>query len=47
LSQSREYGGIGFGTTTTSLVFLTVIAALVALASVTSLGTKQDLEPAE
>jgi uncharacterized membrane-anchored protein len=47
LSQSREYGGIGFGTTTTSLVFLTVIAALVALASVTSLGTKQDLRPAE
>jgi uncharacterized membrane-anchored protein len=46
LSQSREYGGVGFGTTT-SLVFLTVIAALVALASVTSLGTKQDLEPAE
>src|ERR1700722_4251006 len=47
LSQSREYGGIGFGTTTTSLVFLTVIATLVALASVTSLGTKQDFEPAE
>ena len=30
LSQSREYGGLGFGTTYTSLAFLTVIVALVA-----------------
>jgi uncharacterized membrane-anchored protein len=47
LSQSREYGGVGFGTTATSLAFLTVIVALVALASVTPLGTKQGLRPAE
>ena len=30
LSQSREYGGVGFGTTYTSLAFLSVIVALVA-----------------
>ena len=30
LSQSREYGGLGLGTTYTSLAFLTVIVALVA-----------------
>ncbi|MEE7462929.1 hypothetical protein MFUR16E_17585 [Methylobacterium fujisawaense] len=30
LSQSREYGGLGFGTVVTSLVFLSVIVALVA-----------------
>lgn len=33
LSQSRDYGGLGFGASRTSLVFLTVIVALVALAS--------------
>jgi uncharacterized membrane-anchored protein len=38
LSQSREYGGLGFGTTYTSLVFLTVIVALVALASFNAIG---------
>jgi uncharacterized membrane-anchored protein len=31
LSQSREYGGMGLGTVTTSAVFLTVITVLVAL----------------
>ncbi|MCW5192443.1 hypothetical protein B7L30_035490, partial [Burkholderia cenocepacia] len=29
LSQSRDYGGLGFGTIYTSLAFLAVIAALV------------------
>jgi uncharacterized membrane-anchored protein len=29
LSQSRDYGGLGFGTSTTSIVFLVVITALV------------------
>jgi uncharacterized membrane-anchored protein len=31
LSQSRQYGGLGLGTVVTSVVFLVVIAALVAL----------------
>jgi uncharacterized membrane-anchored protein len=30
LSQSREYGGLGFGTVSTSVAFLTVIGVLVA-----------------
>lgn len=30
LSQSREYGGLGFGTVVTSLAFLSVIVGLVA-----------------
>lgn len=38
LSQSREYGGFGLGTTYTSLAFLTVIVALVALASFHAVG---------
>jgi uncharacterized membrane-anchored protein len=38
LAQSRNYGGIGVGTTVTSGVFLTVIIALVTLASVGALG---------
>lgn len=33
LSQSREYGGLGFGTISTSVGFLTVIVALVAFLS--------------
>jgi uncharacterized membrane-anchored protein len=33
LSQSREYGGFGFGTVSTSAVFLAVIVALVAWVS--------------
>jgi uncharacterized membrane-anchored protein len=33
LSQSRNYGGVGLGTVHTSLVFLTVIVALVAWVS--------------
>jgi uncharacterized membrane-anchored protein len=41
LSQSREYGGLGLGTTYTSLAFLTVIVALVVLASVNLIGTRQ------
>lgn len=34
MSQSREYGGLGFGTVYTSLGFLVVIVALVALISI-------------
>jgi uncharacterized membrane-anchored protein len=33
LSQSRTYGGLGFGTTATSVAFLLVITALVAMLS--------------
>jgi uncharacterized membrane-anchored protein len=33
LSQSREYGGMGFGATNTSIVFLLVITALVTIVS--------------
>lgn len=33
LSQSRSYGGLGFGTVATSIVFLVVIATLVAIVS--------------
>jgi uncharacterized membrane-anchored protein len=47
LSQSHEYGGVGLGTTYTSLAFLTVIVALVALKSVTSIGTRQGWRPAD
>jgi uncharacterized membrane-anchored protein len=34
LSQARTYGGLGFGSVQTSVVFLLVIVALVALMSV-------------
>jgi uncharacterized membrane-anchored protein len=47
LSQSREYGGLGLGTTYTSLAFLSIIAALVAIASVGSKGTGQQREANE
>jgi uncharacterized membrane-anchored protein len=40
LSQSREYGGLGFGTVSTSIAFLTVIIALVAF-----LSLKQPVTP--
>jgi uncharacterized membrane-anchored protein len=33
LSQSQTYGGVGLGTVTTSLIFLTIIVALVTLLS--------------
>ena len=36
LAQSREYGGLGWGTIYTSLAFLTVIICLVAITSFTS-----------
>ena len=46
LSQSRHYGGVGLGTIHTSLVFLTVIVALVAW--VTFEGDRADsADPAE
>jgi uncharacterized membrane-anchored protein len=47
LSQSREYGGLGLGTTYTSLAFLTVIVALVAVANVNSIDAGQEGEAAE
>ncbi|MDP9108977.1 MAG: hypothetical protein M3N23_07890, partial [Pseudomonadota bacterium] len=34
LSQAREYGGLGWGTVVTSVTFLAVIAALVAVVTV-------------
>lgn len=34
LSQARTYGGLGFGTVNTSIVFLVIITALVAMLSV-------------
>jgi uncharacterized membrane-anchored protein len=38
LSQAREYGGLGFGTIYTSIAFLTVIVALVALVTMRANG---------
>jgi uncharacterized membrane-anchored protein len=40
LSQAREYGGLGFGTVYTSLCFLIVIVALVALLSLRRSGAR-------
>jgi uncharacterized membrane-anchored protein len=34
LSQSRTYGGVGLGTIYTSVIFLTIIVALVAYVSI-------------
>lgn len=45
LSQSRDYGGFGLGTSYTSLAFLTVIVALVAAASLDA-SAKRRLEAA-
>ena len=47
LSQSREYGGLGLGTTYTSLAFLAVIASLVVLASVVTDGSRVQREAVE
>ena len=44
LAQAREYGGLGFGTVYTSVAFLSVIVALVALLSVRPRGSR-DLSP--
>jgi uncharacterized membrane-anchored protein len=41
MSQARGYGGLGFGTTYTSLAFLTVIVALVVYVSVDPGRTRQ------
>lgn len=41
LSQSQEYGGIGWGTIHTSAVFLVVIAGLVTMVSVQQLNSKE------
>ena len=47
LAQSREYGGLGLGTTYTSLVFLAVIATLVVVVSVGSSGSRLQQEAIE
>lgn len=47
LSQAREYGGLQLGTTYTSLVFLSVIVLLVALASVQAIGVGRARPAAE
>lgn len=44
LSQSREYGGLGFGTADTSIAFLTVIVALVAFLSLKEPATSIQIE---
>jgi uncharacterized membrane-anchored protein len=41
LSQARAYGGLGFGTVTTSIVFLAVIAALVTFVSLGASRVRQ------
>jgi uncharacterized membrane-anchored protein len=40
LAQSREYGGLGLGTTYTSLVFLAVIGTLVVVVSIGPYGSR-------
>jgi uncharacterized membrane-anchored protein len=42
LSQSPEYGGIGWGTVSTSLVFLAVIASLVLMLSLNRDGVRSE-----
>jgi len=44
LSQSREYGGMGFGTAYTSVAFLAVIVALVAFLSLKRSATSVQIE---
>src|ERR1700730_160346 len=46
LSQSREYGGLGFGTIHTSVVFLLVIASLVTFVSLASKTEAKAIEKA-
>ncbi|HVI90238.1 MAG TPA: hypothetical protein VM659_18175, partial [Dongiaceae bacterium] len=41
LSQSRDYGGLGLGTITTSIAFLVVIVALVSLLTVRQSGARE------
>ena len=43
LSQPREYGGFGFGTIITSVLFLTAIAAIVIYMSVTHEGEERSI----
>jgi uncharacterized membrane-anchored protein len=47
LAQSREYGGLGLGTTYTSLVFLAVISTLVVVVSIGSNGSRPPREALE
>jgi uncharacterized membrane-anchored protein len=47
VAQAREYGGLGLGTTYTSLAFLAVIVALVVVVSVGSNGPRPQQEAIE
>ena len=47
LSQPRDYGGLGFGTVVTSLIFLGSIVAIVAYATVTQTRRETTAVPAE
>ena len=47
LSQQRQYGGLGLGTTITSLVFLVIIAAGVTYLTIGPNGTRAQLKMAE
>jgi uncharacterized membrane-anchored protein len=47
LAQSREYGGLGLGTTYTSLVFLAVITTLVVVVSIGPNGSRPPREALE
>lgn len=47
LSQAQTYGGLGLGTIYTSLAFLTIIAALVALGSVRPSGVAETIAAKE
>jgi uncharacterized membrane-anchored protein len=46
LSQPHEYGGLGFGTVVTSLLFLGTIMAIVAYMSLTHEGEEKLTGPA-
>ena len=47
LSQARTYGGLGFGTITTSVAFLGVIIALVTWVSITGFDRSRAIDAAE
>ena len=47
LSQPREYGGLGFGTVVTSLIFLGSIVAIVAYATLRQASRETAVAPAE
>ena len=47
LSQARTYGGLGFGTITTSAAFLCIIIALVTWVSITGFDRSRTIDAAE